>query len=148
MHPVLKKFLLIVLGYAIFTVGTEVGARAKLAVDDWQFQRAVQALDAWKEKEKKDAYGGQTPEETLKMFTSALRAGDYDLAAKYLNSVSARERFEKMRDEGSLPKYAARLKHVRNDDLGYYSFINEKNKVVDSIVLHRNLNDLWKITDL
>lgn len=44
-----------------------------------QYREAVKMLEAYNN----DPYGGDTPEETLKLFIGALKNGDTDLAAKY-----------------------------------------------------------------
>lgn len=56
---------------------------------------------------KNDAYGGDTPEETLNLFIAALKAGDTDLAAKYF----LLEEQEKMRGELQVGK--------EKDNLGF-----------------------------
>ena len=54
----------------------------------WKYQnnpeyRAEQKLKELEEKYAKDPYGGETPEETLRLFIDALKKGDTDSAAKY-----------------------------------------------------------------
>ncbi|MFC1756547.1 hypothetical protein ACFLZC_00075 [Patescibacteria group bacterium] len=66
----------------------EVGLRY---YEDIQGQRAVQRLAEELERQElgreqaktADEVGGQTPQETLAMFISAVEAGDYELASKY-----------------------------------------------------------------
>ncbi len=64
-----------VVGYAIWQYG------------DYQtvVERLRQEKEAARLEEmiKKDAYGGETPQETLQMFINAVEAGDYELASKY-----------------------------------------------------------------
>jgi len=43
----------------------------------------VRYMERLEEAYRNDAYGGDTPEETLNLFIAALKAGDTDLAAKY-----------------------------------------------------------------
>ncbi len=45
-----------------------------------QMQRYYKKLE---EAYKQDTYGGKTPEETIKLFVDALKAGDIELASKY-----------------------------------------------------------------
>jgi hypothetical protein len=40
-------------------------------------------MDEWKKMYADDTYGGDTPEETLRLFIDALKRGDTDLASKY-----------------------------------------------------------------
>src|SRR3990167_283218 len=67
-----------------------------------------QDLLAQKERYMADTYGGDTPEETLELFISALKTGDIDLASKYfvldkqdewrgkLNNVKTAEKLAEM----------------------------------------------------
>ena len=51
--------------------------------DKQQSDLYQQALNDWVEKQKKDTYGGNTPQETWNMFIDALEKGDVELASKY-----------------------------------------------------------------
>lgn len=62
----------------LFQSGAIRRAREKMIVG--QILREDQALE---NAYRKNTYGGATPEETLQLFITALKAGDADLAAKY-----------------------------------------------------------------
>ncbi len=64
-------------------------------------------LVAYKKAMREDIYGGKTPEETLRLFVSALRAGDVRLAGNYfmLDVHMSRE------------KWIRRLQEIQNDNL-------------------------------
>jgi len=46
-------------------------------------KRALEQIEELERQYREDPYGGDTPEETLELFTQALKAGDIDLASKY-----------------------------------------------------------------
>lgn len=65
----------------------------------WQFTKQMNQISEELDKAKKDeyqammadTYGGKTPQETLRMYITAVEKGDYDLASKYF----VREKQEK-----------------------------------------------------
>lgn len=64
-------------------------------------------LAAYKQAMREDIYGGKTPEETLRLFVSALRAGDVQLAGSYflLDTRLSRE------------KWIMQLQEIKNNNL-------------------------------
>lgn len=63
--------------------GSLAGIKLENAAAD-AYWRAMQAESALLEaKYKSDTYGGDTPEETLRLFVEALEKGNFELAAKY-----------------------------------------------------------------
>ena len=63
-----------------------------LAVIGWQYwqymqspyyqqMRAVKMIEA--QQKESDKWGGKTPEETVRLFTEAIKKGDFELASKY-----------------------------------------------------------------
>ena len=102
-----------------------------------------------------DTYGGATPEETLQLFIAALEAGDIELASKYflpdergewrtfLNLAIEEKRVERIRKE------IGELKLSRKDTEEAFFTLTDEGGVVDVIViLKKNQNGVWKITDL
>ncbi|MAZ67428.1 hypothetical protein CL652_01510 [bacterium] len=90
-----KKWWVIVIAIVI---GGLIGWFAFNEYKTWQLNKLyreevleqTKALAAWKAESerlrnlyKKDTYGGETPEETLQLFISAMKAEDYELASKY-----------------------------------------------------------------
>ena len=47
----------------------------------YQQMKAVKAIE--KDLAEQDKWGGKTPEETVRLFTEAVKKGDFELAAKY-----------------------------------------------------------------
>lgn len=64
-------------------------------------------LENYEELMKADTVGGQTPEETLKMFIEALRAEDVALAAQYFL----------LDDEGKRDKWVTYLQEIKDNGL-------------------------------
>lgn len=104
-----------------------------------------------------DTYGGSTPEETLEMFIAALEAGDIELASKYF-LVDEREEIildlEKVRNDGILLDVIVRIRSLslnlsNKDNFSAYFIQTDENNVVEfEIVLKKNQNDVWKITEI
>src|SRR3989338_8426847 len=57
----------------------------------------VRYMERLEEAYRNDAYGGDTPEETLNLFIAALKAGDTDLAAKYFLLEEQEKQKEELR---------------------------------------------------
>lgn len=154
MHSVVKKFLLIILGYAVFAIGAETGSRVKEMLIVKKQQAGLEAIVDWQnkaiEQEKKDFYGGKTPDETLAMFIDVLKKGDYDLAEKYIASRDAKAKFEKMKEEGKMAVFVESLSRIKpySTEPSYFMVLDKNGKEARTIILDQNLNGTWKITDL
>ena len=72
---------------------------------------AEKYIEDLREKYKNDTYGGETPEETLTLFTQALEDGDVELASKYFIV----EKQEKMKEELNIEKENDVLKLIIAD---------------------------------
>ena len=82
-----------------------------LSVIGWQYWQYTQSpyykqMQIVKELEKmakeSDKWGGKTPEETVALFTDAIKKGDFELASKYGNPETIKPELEKMKNEGQI----------------------------------------------
>ncbi len=77
----------------------------------------LQILAAWKAEgerlealDRKDTYGGKTPEETLELFIEALEAGDYELASKYYLPEQQESVYQELSEIDGFDQYLQILK--------------------------------------
>lgn len=99
-----------------------------------------------------DSFGGDTPEETLALFISALKAGDTDLAAKYFvldAQPQWREDLAVMKEKGLLKNLIFDMennlrKDVMEENTMRYNLINEEG-FASPVVLVKSINNKWKI---
>lgn len=115
--------------------------------------------NAYLDKFRGDTYGGKTPEETLKLFVAALKAGDVDLASKYfaLDKNASREKWVKylqdVKDRNLLATMAKDIeteaKPVTSEikEYAYYVLYNSDGTAGVTIDLVLNGN-IWKIERL
>lgn len=105
---------------------------------------------------REDTYGGDTPEETLKLFTDALRAGDTDLAAKYFVVEKQGEMVEELeigKENGVLDLIISDISRIeisKRLDQNRHRFSTTKNNRIE-FVYDFTLNKLtnkWKIESL
>lgn len=105
---------------------------------------------------REDPYGGDTPEETLELFISALKAGDIDLASKYFlpdEWEKWRKNLQRVKDNGNLEEMitdlsGAKLANTDLKDSVLFSIADEHNRSVADIRIGKNINNKWKILDL
>lgn len=110
------------------------------------------------ERLKNDKDGGATPEETLKMFTDALKAGDIEQASKYFviypeeKQAMLIDALVKLREVGNLDKFVeylrkAKLEADSDTSYGYAGFSyleNEKAQIFIEITQSK-YSTVWKI---
>lgn len=143
-----------------------------LAVFGWQYWQYIQSpyyqqMKAVKEIEKmakeSDKWGGKTPEETVRLFTEAIKKGDFELAAKYgpielgdpliKNPETIKTELEKMKSEGKIEQLVKDLETAKleeNEGFNGNSFdlvIYENNKKYWLLSLGKSENDIWKIVE-
>ena len=114
--------------------------------------RAGENLKEIEKQYAEDFYGGDTPEETLALFISALKAGDTDLAAKYFvldAQAQWREDLAVMKEKGLLEamiKDVERAKKYRSSSENQIFFTagNATGEAVINIDLIE-FNNKWKI---
>lgn len=103
-----------------------------------------------------DPYGGETPEETLRLFIDALKNGDTDLAAKYFvldKQEEWREDLSKIKEKGLLGEMIKDLEREKyqysiSDGQVAFDIANDQKEAILSIGLGRGPNGKWKILDL
>lgn len=130
------------------------------AIGYWKYQnspeyRAEKDLEALEKKYAEDTYGGETPEETLRLFIDALKKGDTDLAAKYFILDKQQEWKEDLaiikekKLLGEMIRDLERTKISRQDEQEvFYTATNEENIVSVLINIRKIANGKWKILDL
>ncbi|MBI2446204.1 MAG: hypothetical protein HYV51_00050 [Parcubacteria group bacterium] len=134
-----------------------------LAVIGWQYwqytqtpyyqqMKAVKAIE--KDLKEQDKWGGKTPEETVRLFTEAVKKGDFDLASKYGRSKDIKPALEKINNDGNINLL---IKDLENGALeespgfaGEYFdlIIKENNKRKYSILtMYKSDSGTWKIVE-
>lgn len=134
-----------------------------LAVIGWQYwqythsmyyqqMKAVKLLDEMaKESEK---WGGKTPEETVRLFTEAVKKGDFDLASKYGNQEIIFPVLEKIKNDGNIDLLIKDLKNgILEESPGFKGeyvdlLIKENGKKKYSVLtLYKSDGGTWKIVE-
>lgn len=116
--------------------------------------KAAKDLENLKKQYAEDSYGGDTPEETLRLFVEALKKGDTDLAAKYFvldKQQEWKEDLAKIKEKGLLKSMIRDLENkkggeVNNDTTRY--FITAEDGLSSPLVLVKSINGKWKIRTL
>ena len=126
------------------------------------YDRAIAHQQQLEEAMRNDTYGGKTPEETLQLFTEALRKNDIELAYKYFileengeRDPKWREGLIKTKDAGKLQEVADSLSGAEPDLTGRayendYKFSVYKNNEFEGYI-DMELNQysgVWKIESL
>lgn len=118
--------------------------------------KAISDLKNLEKRYAEDPYGGETPEETLRLFIEALKSGDTDLAAKYFvldKQDQWREDLAKIQEKnllGDMIKDLEKLKKIKeNTEEVFYTTTNEKNIVSVQLIIGKNpYSNRWKIYEL
>lgn len=106
-------------------------------------------------RQKADTYGGDTPEETLRLFVEALEKKDYELASKYYvveEQEKALNQFEKMTNENI--KFYLNVLSFKNEvkyfpdkqDVNVDFFLNNEQVHFERLKLN-SLTNKWKLTE-
>lgn len=142
---------------AIFVI---IGFAGLFGVKYYQFLKSPE-YEAEKELENlmkqyaEDSYGGDTPEETLRLFIKALKEGDTDLAAKYF-ILDKQEQWKNdlsvIKEKGLLEAMVKDLDRKKfvytiSDDQIAFDISNDDNEAILSILFGRGSNYKWKILD-
>lgn len=118
--------------------------------------RAEQDLKNLEKQYAEDPYGGETPEETLRLFIDALKAGDTDLAAKYFvldKQEQWKEDLAKIQEKGLLGEMVKDLERAKKtktqESEVFYTATNEENIVSVQLIIGKNpYSQRWKIYEL
>ena len=148
------KFLGIGLGIVALGVGALFGIRYL----QYRNSPEYQALAEMKKLEKayaQDPYGGETPEETLRLFIDALKKGDTDLAAKYFVLDAQPEWVEglkKIKEKELLDEMVKDLERTKPyrsqaENQIFFTVGNENGEAITTIDLVK-IYGRWKIRDL
>ena len=105
---------------------------------------------------REDIYGGATPEETLQLFTDALKAGDTELAAKYFvveKQVERKEILENWEIKDRLEIIAKSLEHYGDtayplDNTAQMDVVAEGNVGITVFFIKNPQTNKWKIESL
>ena len=133
-----------------------------LAVIGWQYwqytqspyyqqMKAVKMIEA--QQKESDKWGGKTPEETVRLFTEAVKKGDFELASKYGNRDQIMPVLEKMKAEGRMEAFIndldmAELKEIPGFDGNNFDLvIYEDNKEYWIMGLYKSDGGTWKIVE-
>lgn len=116
--------------------------------------QVLKEIENLKKQYVEDPYGGDTPEETLRLFIDALKSGDTELAAKYfiLNKQQEwREDLAKIKEKGLLDEMVRDLEKTRlkiDNDAAFFTLLNEDG-FESQLVMHKSpSNRKWKVTEL
>ncbi|MEK9195306.1 MAG: hypothetical protein AAB975_02935, partial [Patescibacteria group bacterium] len=146
------KFSLGALGIALVGFGALYALRF-FSPEYRQEQEAMRRLEAIERQYQNDTYGGDTPEETLRLFIDALKKEDIDLAAKYFVIDKQEEwlgNLQKIKEKNMLAKMVKDLERERYRDeisqtLISYTIANDQKEVALTIYMTQISNGIWKI---
>ncbi|MEK7148979.1 MAG: hypothetical protein AAB796_01080 [Patescibacteria group bacterium] len=145
-----------------FIILLAIGYAALQWVRDYQYKHsagyaASRYYDELQQRYQNDIYGGSTPEETLSLFTDALKKGDIDLASKYFEVKKQDEwlkKFNIAKTNGNLNLYmdevqkATAGKAIAPDNY-LYTVLNKDGVAKYIISLVKNTKTgKWKISEL
>lgn len=131
-----------------------------LAVIGWQYwqymhsayyqqTKAVKLIEA--QQRESDKWGGKTPEETVRLFTEAVKKGDFELASKYGRSELIKSELEKMKNNNQLGLLireleVGKIKQFSNgNDANLMANIDGLN--VRVLSMHKSDGGTWKIDE-
>ncbi|MDP3726134.1 MAG: hypothetical protein Q8R36_02965 [bacterium] len=153
-NTISKKFLLGFVG--IIVVGVAVWVWGMYLNPEVREKRVLLDYFANLEEEyRSDTYGGATPEETLALFITALEAGDIELASKYFlpdDREEIKSYFQTIREQNEWEKVLNDARNLKlttaRDEEAFYTIANTNNVVEVQVILKKNPNGVWKITEL
>ena len=132
-----------------------------LAVIGWQYwqytqspyyqqMKAVRAIE--KDLKEQDKWGGKTPEETVRLFTEAVKKGDFELASKYGRPEEMKIDLEKIKSDGNIGLFIKDLENgvIEEGELGtMYAdlVIREINKKYTILGMYKSDGGIWKIVE-
>lgn len=131
-----------------------------LAVVGWQYWQYTQSpyyqqMKAVKEIEKmakeSDKWGGKTPEETVRLFTEAIKKGDFELASKYGDAGSIKPKLEQLKNDDKLSVLLRGLEigeikmFTGGDDANL--IVKEKGQEFRVLSVHKSESGTWKIDE-
>lgn len=125
----------------------------------WQYTHSMyyQQIRAVRELEKmakeSDKYGGKTPEETVRLFTEAVKKSDFELASKYGNRERIMPVLEKMKTEGKIDQLTKWLTTGELQEISGFGgndfnlIVKENNQKIWILSTHKSDGGTWKIDE-
>ena len=131
-----------------------------LSVIGWQYwqytqspyykqMQAVKTLDDMAKES--DKWGGKTPEETVALFTDAVKKGDFELAGRYgglqladpmaKNSKTIKTELEKIKTDGGIDQL---IKWLETGKIREFLGVGENKEVIDiNLIVKENSQEIW-----
>lgn len=163
--PVFKKktLIFVIAGVLLTLASLFVFARVRTHLAQRGLDQMVQEWDRMQKEyeaaQMADTYGGETPQETLRMFIEAMEKEDYELASKYFvisrqkleledAKAASRENIENIL--GMLRECLEKMENNPLEEVGGYSFdktgyLIEEPIMVDFVMYP---NGIWKIEEI
>lgn len=149
------KFLVAGVGIAVLGIGAMYGVKYFKQRNDPDYLATLE-MEKLNKLYAEDTFGGDTPEETLRLFIDALKKGDTDLAAKYFvldKQPSWKVDLAKIKEKGLLENMIKDLerekfKYSISDKQVAFDVANEKKEAILNILLGLGPNNKWKILSL
>ena len=151
--------IFIMVSFTVWTKYLSPDAR-KSRADEQKIAEFINNIELAEKRQREDTFGGETPEETLQLFISALEADDLELASKYFELNEQGERDEEIlesikqsKSSGELPKIIDLLKTAKSaGGWGqYFGFevLDNNGELIQDIGLSKNeYSGLWKIENM
>ncbi|QQG45491.1 MAG: hypothetical protein HYW89_00940 [Candidatus Sungiibacteriota bacterium] len=155
MFKSLLRFLVPVLGIILIGGGVWYGIQYWRYINSEEYQ-AIKYTKEITKKYAEDTFGGDTPEETLRLFIDALKKGDTDLAARYFildKQEEWKEDLAKIKEKGLLKDMIRDLERLEKSkeepEEVFYVTTNEANVVSVQLIVGKNpYSKKWKIYEL
>lgn len=148
------KFLLGVAALAAAGIGILYGVRYFQYFKSPEY-KAAEDIKRLEKQYAQDPYGGETPEETLRLFIEALKKGDTDLAAKYFildKQQEWREDLTMTKEKRLLDNMIKELGNLKltkkTTEEAFFTLIENNEGVAQLIIKKIPLNNRWKIIEL
>lgn len=148
------KFSFAGIGIAALGIGALYGI-------DWVRYRASPEYQAYRTMEQikkeiaEDPYGGDTPEETLRLFIAALKQGNTDLAARYFVYDKQEEwkiDLMRLKEKKLLNQTISDLQNMaltkKTEIKAFFTLVDENNEAISQIIIDKDLlNNKWRIAE-
>ncbi len=131
-----------------------------LAVIGWQYwqytqspyyqqMKAVKVIEA--QQKESDKWGGKTPEETVRLFTEAVKKGDFELASKYGNAELIKPKLEQLKNDSKLSILIRGLEtgkvKIFSDEKSANLMVQENGQEFWVLSMGKSEGGTWKIVE-
>lgn len=149
----MKNYLKYIGGFVLLVA---IGGGALWAIQQYRYRKspeyqAIKYYNDLADQYAKDTYGGDTPEETLRLFIDALKKGDVELASKYFVIEKRNEVLSNL--QNTKDKIDTIIKQIEiaklskiEEDKAYFVII--ANGVVKTQIILNKILKKWKIENL